>query len=128
MIIRGLLKPVMFAIRKENSNNCYSLISGPLSASANRWRSLTCPTFCPQESNPVCGSDKILYKNDCQMRLKTCNRGKKFTFNSNFLRRNLFNLFSGRKGKNPDTFSIMKVTKSWLIISIQFSVFRWRIV
>lgn len=41
------------------------------------WRALSCPTYCSKETSPVCGSDGVIYKNDCDMRKRTCNRDVK---------------------------------------------------
>ena len=49
----------------------------PVSA-RKRWRSLSCPGYCPKDVDPVCGTDGIIYKNDCELRKRTCNRGEKY--------------------------------------------------
>ena len=36
-----------------------------------------CPRSCPKVSDPVCASDGVIYANDCEMRRRTCGRGKK---------------------------------------------------
>lgn len=41
---------------------------------AKRWRSLSCPTYCSKNADPVCGSDGVIYMNDCERRKKTCNQ------------------------------------------------------
>ena len=43
---------------------------------AKRWRSLSCPTYCSKIADPICGSDGIIYMNDCERRKKTCNQSK----------------------------------------------------
>ena len=42
---------------------------------AGRWRSLSCPNYCNDEVDPVCGSNGVLYKNDCDRRNRTCGSG-----------------------------------------------------
>jgi len=38
----------------------------------SRWRSLSCPSICNDNVEPVCGSDGVLYTNDCDRRKRTC--------------------------------------------------------
>ncbi len=55
----------------------YSFIPAPPSSVGKRyWRALSCPTYCSDDVDPVCGSDGVIYKNDCDMRKRTCNRGE----------------------------------------------------
>jgi len=37
-----------------------------------RFRSLSCPNYCPKVIDPVCGSDGKIYKNDCERRKINC--------------------------------------------------------
>lgn len=46
------------------------------SSSFRTFRALTCPTYCSKDVDPVCGSDGVIYKNECDMRKRTCNRGE----------------------------------------------------
>lgn len=32
----------------------------------------TCPTSCPEEDSPLCGSDGNVYRSDCELRRQTC--------------------------------------------------------
>ena len=43
---------------------------------AKRWRSLSCPSYCSKDADPVCGSDGVIYMNDCERRKRTCNQSK----------------------------------------------------
>ena len=55
-----------------------SVISALNSRSAfggSRWRSLSCPSICSDNVEPVCGSDGVLYTNDCDRRKRTCGTG-----------------------------------------------------
>jgi len=41
---------------------------------AKRWRSLSCPSYCSKNASPICGSDGVIYMNDCERRKRTCNQ------------------------------------------------------
>lgn len=43
---------------------------------AKRWRSLSCPSYCSKDADPVCGSDGVIYMNDCERRKQTCNQSE----------------------------------------------------
>lgn len=42
-------------------------------------RDSSCPRICPTQGagDPVCGTDDIIYPNICELRKKTCGKGKK---------------------------------------------------
>ena len=48
----------------------------PILTEAKRWRSLSCPSYCSKDASPVCGSDGVIYMNDCERRKRTCNQSK----------------------------------------------------
>ncbi|XP_052121519.1 PI-actitoxin-Avd5a-like [Frankliniella occidentalis] len=41
-------------------------------------RDASCPRICPVQGggDPVCGSDGVIYTNQCDMRKKTCGKGE----------------------------------------------------
>lgn len=41
-------------------------------------RDSSCPRICPQTGggDPVCGSDSVIYRNLCELKKKTCGKGK----------------------------------------------------
>lgn len=43
-----------------------------LPAGAIRFRSLSCPNYCPKTIDPVCGNDGKIYRNDCELRKLNC--------------------------------------------------------
>ncbi|TRY69282.1 hypothetical protein TCAL_08082, partial [Tigriopus californicus] len=49
-------------------------LSAAGSSNFRTFRALTCPTYCSKDVDPVCGSDGVIYKNECDMRKRTCNR------------------------------------------------------
>ena len=50
-------------------------ILGPVSL-GKRWGSLNCPKVCSKDADPVCGSDGVIYTNDCELRKFTCKKSK----------------------------------------------------
>ena len=50
-------------------------ILGPVSL-GKRWGSLNCPKVCSKDADPVCGSDRVIYTNDCELRKFTCKKSK----------------------------------------------------
>ena len=56
-------------------------ILGPVSL-GKRWGSLNCPKVCSKDADPVCGSDGVIYTNDCELRKFTCKKSKFFVLMS----------------------------------------------
>ncbi|XP_040564381.1 agrin [Lepeophtheirus salmonis] len=69
---------MMMGNKMMNNNNLFTLgflllsIGATPSLGAGRWRALTCPKYCSDDVEPVCGSDKVIYKSDCSMRVEKC--------------------------------------------------------
>lgn len=39
------------------------------------WEGSSCPRFCPKESKPACGSDGVIYTNECDLHRRNCALG-----------------------------------------------------
>ena len=68
------VKILLFSILGGDPGNFQS--KTPILTEAKRWRSLSCPSYCSKDASPVCGSDGVIYMNDCERRKRTCNQSK----------------------------------------------------